>query len=223
MSPGFLLLLHKLFLIHALLFLMSTHIGTNTTTEGENFLKNKNIPATIYEEARKALSHYPDLKDIHIEIKFTEKTHKSFMQAQPKFSSLLGSRTDRKYYIFINEAYTIEGEKFDIEEIPSEVIVGWLGHELGHIMDYLDRGTFDMIWFGIKYLRFPNFVKEAERMADTYAVEHGLADYLIKTKDFILDHASLSEEYKSNIERFYLSPEEIMQLVEEKNEEDASN
>ena len=186
--------------------------------EEGGYLDNKIIPESIMDEAKEALSHYPDLRDVSIEIRFTEKTHKSFMQAQPKFSSLLGSRDNRQYFIFINNAYTIEGETFGVDEIPSEVLIGWLGHELGHIMDYLDRGTFDMVWFGIKYLRFPDFVREAERMADTYAVEHGMADYLIKTKDFILDHATLSDEYKANIERFYLSPEEIMHLVEEKEE-----
>lgn len=194
-------------------------MGTSSNKSAIDPMANKTIPSSIYEEAKKAISHYPDLAEVDIEIKFTNKTRKSFMQAQPKFSSLLRNRENREYYIFINDAFTVEGESFNVEELPSEVLIGWIGHELGHIMDYLERGKLEMIWFGVKYLYIPKFVIKAERDADTYAVEHGLGEYLIKTKDFILDNASLSNKYKSNIERFYLSPEEIMQMVDNRAEE----
>ncbi len=99
--------------------------------------------------------------------------------------------------------------------VPSEVLIGWIGHELGHIMDYRERSGLNMLWFGIKYLTSKNYIREAERVADTYAVNHGLGEYIIATKDFILNHAHLSETYKSRIKNLYLSQEEIMMLVEE--------
>lgn len=64
-----------------------------------------------------------------------------------------------------------------------------------------------------------NYIREAERAADTYAVNHGLGEYIIATKDFILNESQLSETYKSRIKDLYLSQEEIMVLIDELHEE----
>jgi hypothetical protein len=41
-----------------------------------------------------------------------------------------------------------------------------------------------------------------------------MKDYILKTKDFILNHAEISDKYKARIKKFYLSPEELMEMVE---------
>jgi hypothetical protein len=176
---------------------------------------NKVIPASILKETRIALSHYPELKDTPIVFKFKEKIKKSFMQAQPEFSGIFKPRKNRSYYIMISETFKIENEEFLISELPTDVLIGWIGHELGHIMDYRERSGLNLLMFGIKYLTSHRFIKDAERAADTYAVNHGMGDYILSTKDFILSHAHLSEIYKARIRKLYLSPEEIVQLVEE--------
>jgi hypothetical protein len=71
-----------------------------------------------------------------------------------------------------------------------------------------------MLWFGVKYLFSSHHIQEVERAADEYAVNHGMGKYIIKTKNFILDNTSLSERYKARMRRFYLSPEEIMELIQ---------
>lgn len=180
---------------------------------------NKIVPDIIWREAYVALSHYPELKDTPIEIRFKKNIKKSFMQAQPKVSSLLKNRKNRSYFIFINEEFSIEGEKFDVTTVPSDVLIGWIGHELGHIMDYRDRSAAEMLWFGVKYITSKNYIREAERAADTYAVNHGLGQHIIATKDFILNHSKLSDNYKDRIQDLYLSQEEIMVLIEEIHEE----
>lgn len=177
--------------------------------------KNKIIPPSIENEVRIALSHYPELLETPIEFKFKKKIQKSFMQAQPKFSGLFNKRKNRSYYVMISETFNLEGEEFGVDDIPSDVLIGWIGHELGHIMDYRDRKGFNMMVFGIRYLFSHRYIREAERTADTYAVNHGMGEYILATKDFILSHANLSEVYKARIKRLYLSPEEIVELVEE--------
>ena len=137
------------------------------------------------------------------------------MQAQPKFSGLFKKRKNRSYYIMISEKFSIEDEEFGATELPSDVLIGWIGHELGHIMDYRDRSGFNLLIFGARYLLSNKHIREAERAADTYAVNRGMGEYILATKDFILSHAHLSEVYKARIKRLYLSPEEIMELVEE--------
>lgn len=176
---------------------------------------NKIVPDEIWREVYIALSHFPELKDTPIEFKFKKNIKKSFMQAQPKISGLLKNKKNRSYFIMISEKITIEDQVFEVKKVPSEVLIGWIGHELGHIMDYRERSGFNMLWFGVKYLTSKNYIQEAERAADTYAVNHGLGEYIIATKDFILNHAHLSSTYKARIKSLYLSQEEIMMLIDE--------
>ncbi len=182
---------------------------------------NKIVPDIIWRETYVALSHYPELKNTPIEIRFKKNIKKSFMQAQPKVNGLLKNRKNRSYFIFISEEFTIEDEKFDVTTVPSDVLIGWIGHELGHIMDYRDRSAADLVWFGVKYITSKNYIREAERAADTYAVNHGLGEYIIATKDFIINHSKLSNTYKNRIKDLYLSQEEIMVLIDKVHDEDS--
>lgn len=177
------------------------------------FQENKIIPESILEEAKTALSYYPELRDVRIEFKFKEDIKKSFMQAQPEFSNLFKGKNDRSYNVFISSRFLIEEEEFTMADVPSEVLIGWLGHELGHIMDYREKSAFDLIIFGMRYITSANYIKKAERAADTYAVNAGMGNYILATKGFILNHSHLSESYKERIGRLYLSPEEIIVLV----------
>lgn len=178
-------------------------------------LDNKIIPESIKKEVIEAISFYPELYDTAIEFKFKDNIKKSTMQAQPRFASFFKRKENREYVILISLNIQIEGEHFTMEDIPSDVKVGWLGHELGHVMDYRERTNFGMLIFGIKYLFSSAHIKEVERTADTYAIAHGMGDYILKTKNFILDNASLSEKYKERIRRLYISPEEVMELINE--------
>nr|WP_115123948.1 hypothetical protein [Marinirhabdus gelatinilytica] len=177
---------------------------------------NKIIPEDIRAEALTALSYYPELKDTEIEFKYKNNIRKSTMQAQPTFGSIFRSKENRSYIILISRKIQIEDESFTLKDIPSDVIIGWLGHELGHIMDYRDRTGVGMIIFGIKYLFSGAHIKEVERAADTYAINHGMGEYILKTKNFILDNASFSERYKAKLRKLYMSPEEVMHLIEQK-------
>lgn len=101
-------------------------------------------------------------------------------------------------------------------------MIGWIGHELGHILDYEGRSNAGMISFGYRYYFSPAYVKHAEMVADSLAVERGMGNYIIATKRFILNHAELPQAYKDKISRLYLSPDVIVEQVrklEEKKQE----
>lgn len=183
-------------------------------------LENKIIPESIKKEVVEALSFYPELYDTCIEFKFKDNIKKSTMQAQPRFSSFFKPKEKREYIILISRKIQIEGEKFSMEDIPSDVKIGWIGHELGHVMDYRHRTNVGMMIFGIKYLFSSMHIKEVERTADTYAIAHGMGDYILKTKNFILENANLSEKYKRRIRSLYISPEEVMELINEQKVEE---
>lgn len=135
------------------------------------------------------------------------------MLAQPVFKTLFRNRSKREYVILIRREFTIGDTEFDCTQIPSDVLIGWLGHELGHIMDYRSRSSANLAFFGLRYLALDKHIRNAERTADEMAVNRGMADYIIGTKEFILNNATLSEQYKDKIRKYYLSPEQIMELV----------
>ena len=176
-------------------------------------------PTSIAEEAKKALSFYPELKTTPITFKFKKKINKTTMQAQPSVGSFFKSRKDRSYVIFMSERFKISDTVYRTVDMPKNVMIGWLGHELGHVMDYQNRTKINLIGFGFKYLFSDRHIIEAERAADTYAVQHGMGKYILETKNFILNNAKLSPKYKERIKKYYLSPEEIMQLVQKREAE----
>ncbi len=93
----------------------------------------------------------------------------------------------------MSSKFLIEEEEFSMADVPSDVLIGWLGHELGHIMDYREKSAMGLVIFGFRYITSDNYIKEAERAADIYAVNRGMGDYILATKNFILNHSHLSE------------------------------
>ena len=181
------------------------------------FMADKNIiPNKIRERVEVALGYYPQLKNIHIEFKIKKNIKKSTMQARPTFDSFFKSKKDRKFLILISKKFKISDKEFSTLDIPDDIFIGWIGHELGHIMDYQNRSKLNLLWFGLKYLFSENHIVEAERAADGFAVKHKMEDYILKTKNFILNHAEIPEVYKNRMKRYYLSPEEIMVLVKDR-------
>jgi len=180
---------------------------------------NKQIPAVIEKSVLQALSFYPELENTSINFVFKKNIKSSVMQAQPVFKTLMGKKANRIYNINISALFKLTHSAIPIHHIPEEVMIGWIGHELGHIMDYENRNTFELIAFGLSYVFSRTYIKKAEKEADTYAVNHGLGRYIVATKYFILDHAELPQTYKDKIARLYLSPDDIVEQVKKLEEE----
>ena len=73
------------------------------------------------------------------------------MQAQPVFSTLLESKKNRRYRINISAHFKLIHSQMPILEIPDDVMIGWIGHELGHILDYEGKsnGQNGFIWLSV--------------------------------------------------------------------------
>ena len=186
-------------------------LSSISQSELDSFRENKNIPKIIEEEVLKALSFYPELRNTRINFVFKQHIKKSVMQAKPDVKMLLKGK--RSYNINISSLFKLTTTAIPIHQIPKDILVGWIGHELGHIMDYENRSILGMIRFGLGYVFSTTYLRKAEKTADTYAVNHGLGWYILQTKNFILNHADLSEKYKSKIARLYLSPDDIVEQV----------
>jgi len=182
----------------------------NTTS-----LQNKNFPQELKAEIIEALSYYPELWKTHIDFIYKDKIKHAVMQAQPRIKTLFKNRYARTYKIKISRALTLGNLHKPIQEVPHDILVGWIAHELGHVMDYLDRSAFQMIGFGFNYVMSKKYLMHAERQADRYAIAHGLANKIIKTKNYILHNEKLSKEYRARIDRLYISPDEVRHIEEE--------
>ena len=188
-----------------------------------NYKCNKEIPSVIERQTLIALSHYPELKNTRIRFIFTRKLKRSVMAARPMISSLLKKREKRTYDVLINPVFKLEHSFETIRQIPDSVMIGWIGHELGHIMDYESKSTWGILGFGISYGFSKKFIRKAERIADRFAVERGLGEHLVATKSFILDHTELPLAYQEKIAALYLSPDDIVELVAELETEEDEN
>ena len=185
-----------------------------------NHQQNKTFPSIIKTPVLAALSHYPELKETTIHFVFTDKLEKSIMAARPTVGSLFRKRKRRVYNVLINPAFKLGYNLDSINRIPDSVMIGWLGHELGHIMDYEQKSTWEIIGMGISYTFSRNYIRKAECVADTHAVGRGMADYLVTKKSFILNHTELPQAYRDKIEALYLSPEDVDKLVADLASED---
>lgn len=175
--------------------------------------RNKEIPTIIENQVLTALSHYPDLKETNIRFLFTDKLKKSIMVARPTAGSLFKRPQNRTYNVLINPAFKLDYQIESIRQIPDSVMIGWIGHELGHIMDYERKSTWKIMGMGISYWLSKNYVRKAERIADSFAVNNGMGAYLTAKKSFVLDHAELPQAYKDKIQALYPSPSYIEKLM----------
>lgn len=64
------------------------------------------------------------------------------MQAQPIAFTLLKRKKNRVYRINISSLFKLKHTAIPIHQIPDSVMIGWIGHELGHIIDYESRNLF---------------------------------------------------------------------------------
>ncbi|MFD1769926.1 hypothetical protein [Sphingobacterium suaedae] len=192
-------------------------------TRLDTWTNNKKIPNVIREPILTALSHYPELRQTRIDFVFTQKLRKSIMAARPIAASAIGLRNQRRYQILIRPVFKLAHTIEPIHHVSPQVLIGWIGHELGHIMDYETRNAWGLIQFGILYGLSKKYVRKAERIADTYAVERGMGGYIIATKQFILGHSGLPDKYRRKIARLYLSPDDIVALVASLQNEDIEN
>ncbi len=175
---------------------------------------NKTVPKVFAEEAAVALSYYPDLRLIPITFEIKDRIRNSYMQAQPDLKTILSGNHDRAYNIFISRKL-LQKAKGPSPEIPSNVIVGWFGHELGHIADYRNRSALGMAIFGLRYLGSKQFLQRTETRAEVYAVQQGMLQYLLATKRYIHDSPDFSQDYKDKIQHLYPSPEELRNLIQD--------
>lgn len=167
----------------------------------------------LEQAAQQAYEAYPALQAHDIHLRFKELNGPT-MAAQPTKDLVWLPAARRSYQIVMHPHPTFaNGEP--LQQLPEAVLVGWLAHEMGHLMDYRPRNRWGMLRFLLGYLLSPRYRRRAEKVADTFAVNHGLGEFILKTKLYLVEHQNLSLTYKARLMKHYLSPEEIIAMIED--------
>jgi hypothetical protein len=175
--------------------------------------QHKTIPVVVQQEILTALKKYPELTETPIDFVLDPNTSKSVMLSQPVIASFFRGQQNRTYVVKINPRFARVHDTIPIQKVPHDILVGWFGHELGHVMDYQSYSNWGMAMFGLRYVTSDKFLMQAEQHADAQAVNHGLGNYIVKTKNYILHNSEIPPEYRARIQRLYPSPQQIADLV----------
>jgi len=173
-------------------------------------LENNKIFIDTYEvQCLKALSFYPELKDVNIE--FREAEIGTTLAARPMITSFFNTDYERKYEVIFNNANDCE---VPFSDLPEEGQIGILGHELAHILDYETKSFGQLLVTGCFYIN-AHSIRNYEREIDRVTVERGLGEKLHDAYHYILEESEASLKYK-NFKKFtYLEPHEILEHLRE--------
>lgn len=164
-----------------------------------------------------ALSHYPELKGVFIEVKMakigtTAACRPHLLSNGSVFVCDSGKemRFRRKYTLLINEKAGFEGILFD--SVPFNAQVGILAHEVAHIVDYEQRSIFGLMGRAIDYMTVSG-KRTYETEIDKITIAHGCGWQLYDWSDFAMNRSRASEKYKAFKRRIYLSPDQIQHCI----------
>jgi len=167
----------------------------------KEFGQNKELPPGFELQALVALSHYPQLKNT--QIRFSIKKAKIAHTSRPEIGSIFKIQQKRKYVITISNQIKPALENTRLENLSYNAQIGVLGHELAHIVDYSSRNFFQLIGFGLHYIKKKDIIK-TENQTDLATIEHGLGYQLLQWSKEVHDlHIADGRG------QLYLSPEEI--------------
>ena len=136
------------------------------------------------------------------------------MKSLPKLTSLLQKRINHSYTIIIKKQGTTKNG-LEWSALSFNALVGWIGHELGHVLHYSNKTSGGILITGVKYV-FAPYRKKMEHFTDQLAIQHNLGMALYEGTDFTLNHSNATEKYKEYLKKYYLLPIEILRLNENK-------
>ena len=174
---------------------------------------NKTIPPEIELECLTALSYYPELKNIKIIFKFGSPV--STMVSRPKLKSIFRSGNKREYQVIVRKSGASKNG-LEWNELSFNSLIGWIAHELGHIVHYSHKTSGGILFTGIKY-GFPGYRRRMERFTDNLVIQHDLGYALFEGTDYCINYSNAKPHYKKYMEKYYLSPTEIKERISSKN------
>lgn len=188
--------------------------------------KNKVIPKEFEKPILVALSYFPELQDI--KIKFLIKPNKSPLLTRPELFSAFFKQPHKRTYLIIISSDTEEYLKhIEYSKLNFNAQVGVMGHELTHVVDFSQRGSFGLL--GISFGNFSSrWIDHFEYETDRKTIDHGLGFQLLAWSNSVRNQIALkyytgaddiTEEDLESLEKTgrerYMKPSTIKSIIRE--------
>jgi hypothetical protein len=142
----------------------------------EKFRNKKEIPQQYEKPILIALSHFPELKDVHIVFKI--KKARTGLATKPDFAGVFQRKDHRTYIITISNETIDTLRPLLLQNLTFEQQVGVIGHELSHVVDFNSKNFPQTIGVGIGHIS-KRYLDKMEFNTDRICIRHGLGKYLL--------------------------------------------
>ena len=95
-----------------------------------------------------ALSFYPELENTYIQ--FKRSNTKTTMETRPVIGSLFKRKINRKYTIHVDNKL-LDNNGILVDSIPFNALVGLIGHEYAHVVQYEGMNIYEFGRLGSRY------------------------------------------------------------------------
>jgi hypothetical protein len=160
-------------------------------------------------DVRLTLSYYPELQGANIKVYYS--SIKQTMNSRPCFRNLFVKRANRTYRIIINNN-TRKEKGLPIAELSEDVRIGFIAHEVAHMLTYDQMNNLQTLKFAIRYVFSKKFVYNVERYTDNVVIEHHLARQLYAGTAYCRSCTDLTPEYRAYSSTYGLNLSEIICL-----------
>ena len=96
------------------------------------------------------------------------------------------------------------------EELSFNALVGWIGHEFAHLIDYSSMNNRELLGFIAAQVFDKREMRKTERQADKETIKRGLGIQLLDGVAFFEKNTNVSKRYRKRKKKNYLSEEEII-------------
>lgn len=190
------------------LYLKEKDFAPRAAALKKQFGKNKIITKELELECLAALSYYPELLNEHVEFRW-DNSISSTMKMLPTFTSFLFHKK-LKYVVYMNKSAATTN--LNINELSFNAKVGWLGHELGHVLQCVEKSRLGVLWMGICHIS-DKFIAKFERETDIITIKHNLGYALYEGMHYTLNNKKVNQEYIAGLKKNYLSLDEILTCI----------
>ena len=176
-----------------------------------DFGRNKSLPAEFELAALIALSKFPELKDLKIDIVYAN--IKTTLEARPAVGSVFKRKAKRRYQVIIN-ANEERIKRAALKYAPFNAQVGILAHEFAHIRLYNKKNMFALMGIGFSYFVSRKFREKFEKENDRETISRDFGWQVHNFTSYLLNDAGISAKYRKYKERVYYTPDELQEIIE---------
>jgi len=177
---------------------------------------NKVIPKDIRPQILLALSYYPELKDVKIIFRFKKRT--TPLTSRPRITHVFKRKKNRTHIITISTESSSHLSPILFKNLPFNAQVGVIGHELGHITQYINTNSWQLI--GLSFKLFNNkFTDNFEYQTDFACIKHGLGHQLLDWSKFVRKQLNITDwkgatNNSSSLKERYMNPDTIIKHMD---------